>query len=124
MHLFLSLHSVLHYTTFACIRKVFNGCVKDALNQTEAAAQLARSVNENVFCIEGPFEILANPRRIVPFVSLTCNNAYDQGVPVCGKILQQMFVANRADTSLCRLVYRVFLICQSISQSVSPSVSQ
>lgn len=88
----------------ACIRKVYNGCVKNALNQSEAAAILDQFVTESSSCIEGPLDLLGNPRRFASQVNLTCNDAYNQGAPLCGKTLKEMFVANRADTSLCRLV--------------------
>ena len=94
-----------YHIAAACIRKVFNSCVKNALNQTEVARVLNRDDNERILCYDGPLELLGNPRRFVPFVNLTCNDAYHQGTPQCGKTLQMKFVADRGDTSLCRLVY-------------------
>ena len=102
MHSSPSFHSVRYFIAAACIRKVFNGCVKNALNQTEVARQLDQYVSEKALCISGPLELLGNPRRFVSFVNLTCNDAYNQGAPQCGKTLQMKFVANRGDTSLCR----------------------
>ena len=98
------LYSVQFHIVAACIRKVYNGCVKNALNQSEAAAILDRYVTESALCIDGPLDLLGNPRRFASEVNLTCDDVYNQEAPLCGKTLKEMFVANRADTSLCRLV--------------------
>ena len=88
----------------ACIRKVYNGCVKNALNQSEAAAILDGYVTETALCIDGPLDLLGNPSRFAAKVNLICSDAYNQEALLCGKTLKETFVANRADTSLCRLV--------------------
>lgn len=90
----------------ACIRKVYNGCVKNALNESEAAAILGY-VTETASCINGPLDLLGNPTRFAAEVDLICNDAYNQEALLCGKKLKEKFVANRADTSLCRLVSHV-----------------
>ena len=77
--------------------------MKNALNQSEAAAILGY-VTETASCINGPLDLLGNPTRFAAEVDLICNDAYNQEALLCGKTLKEIFVANRADTSLCRLV--------------------
>lgn len=84
----------------ACIRKVYNGCVKNALNQSEAAAILDQFVTESSLCIEGPLDLLGNPRRFASQVNLTCNDAYNQGAPLCGKTLKEMLLTERTRHSV------------------------
>ena len=88
----------------ACSRKIFNGCVKDVFNQSEAAVVFDQYVSESSLCNDDPLGLLGNPRRFASQVKLTCNDTYNQGAPLCRKALKEMFLANRADTSLCRLV--------------------
>ena len=101
---FFFLYKVQFHIAAACIRKVYNDCVKNALNQSEAAAILDRYVTESALCLVGPLDLLGNPRRLASEVNLTCNDAYNRGAPLCGNTLKEMFLANRADTPLCRLV--------------------
>ncbi|KAJ7388878.1 hypothetical protein OS493_035218 [Desmophyllum pertusum] len=96
---------VQFHITAACIRKVFNGCVKTAVPQSEIGAQLDPFVNEGALCIDGPLQLLGNPKRFVPRTNLTCNSVFNQSAALCGKILLEKFVADRSDASLCGYEY-------------------
>ena len=95
----------------ACVRNVFNGCVKDAIPQSQVRAQLAPFVKEEAFCIDGPLAVMGDPKRFAPVGNLTCNSNYNQSASLCGKTVLETFVANRADSSLCRLV------CPQVTQA-------
>ncbi|KAL9960745.1 hypothetical protein ACROYT_G034238 [Oculina patagonica] len=91
-----------YHLAAACVGKVFYGCVGNFLTQNKSRAVLNQVlINEKKMCIDGPLDAFANPIKSHPDVNMTCTGDYSQKFAMCGKTLQQKFVANPSDASLC-----------------------
>ena len=99
----LSTHRLQYHLATACVGKVFYGCVGNFLTQNKSRGVLNQVlINEKKMCEDGPLEAFGNPERSHPTHNVTCRGNYSEKYAMCGKTLQQKFVTNPSDTSLCR----------------------
>lgn len=112
MDFFPSINRLEYHLAAACVGKVFYGCVGNFLSQNKSRDVFNQVIiNEKKMCVDGPLDTFGNPARSHPGVNLTCSGNFSDALSdaltaQCGMTLQQKFVANPSDSSLCR--YNLF----------------
>ena len=100
---FLSIYRLQYHQAAACVGTVFYGCVENYLSQNESLKILNNVLTlVKLMCTEGSVDAIANPLISHSDVNITCSSNYSQKADMCKKTIQQKFVANPSDTTLCR----------------------